>query len=229
MNKIEKRIEDFLNPKPVSKLWQFIKGFTTPGAMTWDGWRDWKKEVKAKYPIRYWLFRTLPHLYRVHIEMRLDDWKYWVRHRTTDKFHIIETGLKPGYYDYDKRMLHGCFHLLTEYVDEMDMTNNWDSYLRDDEYDPEGKWKKVHTEVKELYEWWTIERPNRPDLDKLLPSLDKEGRDEDWFMSDSRRDDPQWLEYCRVSEENSVIEEKWKDEDTQMLFRLVSIRKHLWW
>ena len=42
---------------------------------------------------------------------------YWVRHRTIDKYHVIDTGLPPGYYEKDCQMLHGMFNLLVDHVD----------------------------------------------------------------------------------------------------------------
>ena len=47
----------------------------------------------------------------------LSDVKYWVLNRTTRRFHIVKTGLKPGYHDTDTRMLYACFSLLSDFVE----------------------------------------------------------------------------------------------------------------
>ena len=41
----------------------------------------------------------------------------WIRHRTWDKYHVLQTGLRPGYQDADVRMLHANFSLLVDYVE----------------------------------------------------------------------------------------------------------------
>lgn len=46
------------------------------------------------------------------------DSKYWLLHRTLDRYHVIRCdGLGPYYYDTDTRMLHGMFGLLVDYVE----------------------------------------------------------------------------------------------------------------
>jgi len=42
---------------------------------------------------------------------------YWIRHRTWDKYHVLQTGLRPGYQDADVRMLHANFSLLVDHVE----------------------------------------------------------------------------------------------------------------
>lgn len=37
--------------------------------------------------------------------------------RTYDKYHVVDTGLQPGYYDKDHLMLHACFNLLKDFVE----------------------------------------------------------------------------------------------------------------
>lgn len=51
------------------------------------------------------------------MEYRFNDILAWVRHRTTDKYHVIRTGLKPGYYDKDEQMLHVNFSLLVDLIE----------------------------------------------------------------------------------------------------------------
>jgi hypothetical protein len=45
----------------------------------------------------------------------------WLRYRLLKRhrYHLVDTGLTPGYYDQDNRMLHACFALLVDYVDEL--------------------------------------------------------------------------------------------------------------
>ena len=41
----------------------------------------------------------------------------WIQHRTWDKYHVLPTGLEPGYQDADVRMLHANFSLLVDHVE----------------------------------------------------------------------------------------------------------------
>jgi hypothetical protein len=49
-------------------------------------------------------------------------WKYeainqWIRYRTYDRYHILDTGLEPGYYDIGRQMLHVNFNMLKDFVE----------------------------------------------------------------------------------------------------------------
>lgn len=49
---------------------------------------------------------------------QLRDVKYWIRHRTIDRYDIIKIpSLEFGYHDKDNIMLHGIFALLVDYVE----------------------------------------------------------------------------------------------------------------
>ena len=53
------------------------------------------------------------------IASRLSSLKWAFMHRWVPRhqYNVIRTGLRPGYYDIDKLMLHGCFALLRRYVE----------------------------------------------------------------------------------------------------------------
>lgn len=51
---------------------------------------------------------------------------YWLRYRTYDRYHVVDTGLPPEYHDKDTIILHVNFSLLVAYVeDECSYMNNW--------------------------------------------------------------------------------------------------------
>lgn len=83
-----------------NKLWH------SPGALTSEGWDEWEKINKFKYPIRYFIFEAFPDFIYFYIKSPIKDFYWWVIHRTFDKYHVINTGLKPGYYDVDTLMFH---------------------------------------------------------------------------------------------------------------------------
>lgn len=82
--------------------------------------------------------------------------------------------------------------------------------------------------AKELYEWWTVTRPNRPDPDSLI----------DYTGLPDISELENWSEYFRVTQDNEVHSQQVKasmdletahyEEDNTMLRKLASIRRSLW-
>jgi hypothetical protein len=62
--------------------------------------RWWKVKRYLKSPLRWY-----------------DNICYWVAYRTYDKYHIVNTGLEPRYYDKDTILLHANFSILVDYVE----------------------------------------------------------------------------------------------------------------
>lgn len=98
--------------------------YNPPGAMSWRGWRLFKEEFKEQAPIRYWFDNEFDKF------TNPIKWKYesicdWIRYRTYDVYHNIDTGLDPGYYGIDKLMLHTNFNMLKDFVE---VEQAWTSY-----------------------------------------------------------------------------------------------------
>jgi hypothetical protein len=92
-------------------------------------------------------------------------------------------------------------------------------------------------ETLALYKWWTETRPSRGD------SWDTSGLQSHWDAMQTKYggDGFSWLigsekkmteeedaEYRRLSSVKSQLEKQWSDEDTEMMIRLVKLRKSLW-
>jgi hypothetical protein len=88
---------------------------------------------------------------------RVKDTYYWVRHRTVDKYHVVRTGLEPGYYDKDTQMIHACFNLLVEFVDR---EQPW-AYCQD----LDASSLKEKNEIMGLYNWWKLRRDREDHVD----------------------------------------------------------------
>jgi hypothetical protein len=87
-----------------------------PGAATWDEWQDWEDKAR-KNNVRWFLADTLPFwCWKTFINpfTRLES---WIRYRAFDRYHIIKTTLKPGYYDMDTRLIHAMFDMLVDFVE----------------------------------------------------------------------------------------------------------------
>ena len=91
-----------------------------PEYLPLDEWDDWENRLKASRPWAYFITEgiwdkisdiTYP------IRNGYRNSKDYIRHRLFDRYHIVDTGLKPGYYDTSDRILHSCFNLLKDYVE----------------------------------------------------------------------------------------------------------------
>jgi hypothetical protein len=118
---------------------------TKPLAATMKEWNQWEKKARAEEPFQFWLHETLPEtasdIGRA-IVRPYNNLRYWIRYRIFDKYHMINTGLKPNYYDCDTRLLNGMFNLLVDFVE---VESAWMHVVFDKEE------KKKHK-----YPWWSI-------------------------------------------------------------------------
>lgn len=92
-----------------------------PEAATMDGWDQWHETTKKARPFAYFVAETIPAktgriVYRF-LTDPINSFRYGLRVRIFDRYHVIKTGLKPGYHDCDERLLHGAFNLLVDYVE----------------------------------------------------------------------------------------------------------------
>ena len=91
-----------------------------PDALPWGEWETWHASTKSSRPFVYFLMETLPtksqDVWRFFTKP-FTDLRYAIRVRIFDKYHIIKTGLPPGYIDGDTRIMHGLFNLLIDFVE----------------------------------------------------------------------------------------------------------------
>jgi hypothetical protein len=223
-----------------------------PNAATIEEWADITKRMREKR-ICFWLFNTLPTTLAVW-KMQGQDvlMKFKYRYHPKHQYHIIRTGLKPDYYEADERMLHGMFSLLVDYVEE---ELAWLYYLSHPEVSESGDetgllaldWQieanlpdagdNSHSdnfkEIKELYLWWTVDRPERELQRELMISQfysNKPPIDTDLTTMEilAARSKEETEETAAFFDTLSDIEEQHWDEDTEMLTRLIRIRGALW-
>jgi len=90
----------------------------TPNFASMEEWRDIDIREKSM-PMRYFILRTVPCWISVK-HMQLNDFRYWFKYRLQNKhkYHLVNTGLTPNYYEIDKRMLHANFNLLKNFVED---------------------------------------------------------------------------------------------------------------
>lgn len=105
--------------KRLYKWWSF----NSPSAATWDGWDDFKADFKAKAPVRYFFSKDISRWFnrpRWAIRAVLD----WFRYRIV-RYHVVDTGLEPGYYDADTILLHSSFNILKDFVEVENAWMHW--------------------------------------------------------------------------------------------------------
>lgn len=178
---------------------------------TWEGWEKWEADCRREFPVRYFLRQTVPTFFgRLGHKFRNGYW--WVMHRIhpRHRYHVVRTGLPPGYWDFDTQILHACFECLRRYVEievrEWEGRENWRTVKG---HDPEDEFIRQdverRTEILALYDWWTKGRPARPEPWAKEP----------WDQNvDGHEADRQ--------------EQAQRDEDQEMLARLVKVRPFLW-
>lgn len=95
--------------------------------------------------------------FNINFMSRLIDNFYWGmvhRFHPKNKYNTIKIrSLKPGYYDPDQRILHGCFDLFCEWFEDENISKN----IRDD-------MSTYSRECVDLYHYWMVIRPKYLDL-----------------------------------------------------------------
>jgi len=136
-------------------------------------------------------------------------WRFSPRHR----WHVIDTGLKPGPREIGEVMLHGMFALLRRYVEDVC-----------------GGVEQAEEEAAALYRWWTC---GRPELVTRLRTLQRElyrspirMEMQDGAFVIGQVDPP--ANASELRREIRSIENRLVDEDQDALHRLVEIRYSLW-
>ena len=118
--------------KYIKKLYRRFNrwmAFNPPGALTSEGWHSFDNEFYFKAPIRYWFHRDFKRIFVYPVKWKYEAITMWIRYRTYDKYHIVKTGLEPGYREVDSIMLHTNFNLLKDFV-EISLASR--SYWQDD-------------------------------------------------------------------------------------------------
>ena len=241
--------------------------YNPPGALTSKAWRLFRREFKEKAPVRYWIQNDLRYSIVMPVIWKIQNVRHWFAYRTYNRFHVVKTGLPPGYYEPEVQLLHSSFNILKDFV-EVELA--WHSYMWSDErksatvaekYVPfyrafkpfrSREWGLKHLEwastlddpilplhercdhqardareIRELYLWWTDHRPARKEVE--LPKFDDQGLGflgilDDDFDSDAS----DYKEFGSATQQNNELHKLWDEEDTDMLIRLMKIRKSLW-
>jgi hypothetical protein len=137
------------------------------------------------------------------------------------RYHILDlrkggNNYSWGWYDTDSRMLQACFLLLKEYVEKEQPFNNADWNWNEDH-------KHAGEEIKYLYEWWTVKRPEAKA--KLAYDWEHEPYDTHFIKLPDGGYKIMQPESVRTLVQR---EDDMSAEDQRNLERLIKIRGFLW-
>jgi hypothetical protein len=151
--------------------------------------RRWWKNYKSEARWKGWAMPLIEDYFPFYNKINRAYW--WVRHRTTNVYHKVDTGLRPGWYDTDHLMLHSCFELLRGYVEEEmdgyvgvkakikqlyesweeDKETGWERRPDNNKYDYQ-KQIDVLEEALRLYLWWLVDYPKYEDKNPYMKNFD---------------------------------------------------------
>jgi hypothetical protein len=146
----------------------------------------------------------------------------YLRNRFVVKHHLIRTGLRPGWWDTDTRMLYGMMALLVEFIEKEKPEEivEWDSA---------SDHAHARDEFKAIYGWWKNYPKFQNEISDLLSKWHdcKFGKDysHDWIK---KLNIPDTKEAKRLFDNLNIAEQRLEEEEQDMLMRLVKIRHFLW-
>lgn len=226
------------DPRPKWLRW-FL--FEQPLSASGEWWDKRDEMLIRRAPIRYFLQHDLPITLRVQVR-RMNDLWWKVRHRTTHRYHVVNTRLKPGYYEMNQRLLHASFSLLVDHVEISLASKNFDCKIKDralrglDYLDweindpqcagPQADEAKI---VKDLYLWWTAERTERLDpwsAPEIWGDREEEETPKPSFFRRRRRFKLGTRSRKQIDGGDMAmrLEEFYSDQDTSMLVRLAELK-----
>lgn len=130
--------------------------------------------------------------------------------------------LEKGWQETDEMILHSVMQLLVDYVEKQKPGEVVDWSWQDDRTEA---WEAI----QDTYDWWVNRRPARVD------PLDGIDTPDDYFTFDEPDEHGNrlviWGDYPEIHEaylNATKIEQKWYEEDTNMIQRVVGIRGYLW-
>lgn len=104
-----------------SKIADIIRGSSKPSSETIEGWRDWRNQVKAGSPIRYWIAEEFLDMIQdivCYIPNKINDVRYYLNNRFYTKTHSLTSKLSKGqWHEYDERILHCLFDEMVNFVE----------------------------------------------------------------------------------------------------------------
>ncbi len=194
-----------------------------PDVLGWT-WEDYHKEMKAKYPVRYFIMETFVHWFVVHVTMPLRELRWYVRDTLIRRTHMLDLrqvswvegcdDYSGGYIDPLSEILYACMNSLNRFITETNAPQHleWlESQLVATHADDPGRGTledncALYREAIAIYKWWNVDRKSD-------------------FIRMSNSDD-----YTSPEATKATLT-RWDDfeaKEDEMLTRLMKIRRGLW-
>ena len=202
-----------------------------------------RERQRLEHPVLFFVLETAPDFLKFDLARKISKakWALLYRFHPRYRYHVIDTGLRPGFHDVDELMLHGMMSLLVRYVEEQEggdlaLEERIASLLNPDNRDPNvpdeyqtDDYADLDRETLAIYQWWKFDRPKaQRELRESYDVFFRSGRGiriggRLFGEAAARRTDlpPDFVE-------PSVLEEALEAKEQEMLLRLVSIRRGLW-
>ena len=190
--------------KALDKIKEFLTNFLI----------DDYKRLEFDYTLRDWFASTPPFSW-------IHKANWWIRFRTWDKYHIVKTGLRPGYYEKDTILLYSSFNLLVDFVERECAWMSWccsPIYKAEKPwYYPAGMW--VNKNGKRLglaHLNWEASLINDEGCQRQAKFAKEMKKLYLWWKDYLTNDSAYWNNQATF------------DKETEMLIRLVKVRSKLW-
>ena len=199
-------------------------------------WEDYYADLKKTYPIRYFLAETLADFLRYKILSPITrpfkNFKYWLISHVVPsrKYHMLDLrqpkndndNYRYGWLDTDHRMLYANFNLLNEFVTH-EMSNFYCPSLVECDDENCGASNKaqrdVYFTILDLHNWWNNYRKMEAAANDALQHAWYERRHKHKIFDEET--DRLWTAHL-------AADEAFLEKETEMLIRLIKIRKSLW-
>ena len=188
----------------------------------WRRHRSWRLlRVRQTYSDIYAWYRPG----RYDVTGLLPDLWYYIACRFWRKWNTVTAKtLQPTWVDRDELLLHTSFAILCEVVEKEDYLNHvaYQDYHCD-----------IIQEIAQLYDWWTVLRPQRIERWELSHTLERLADDGQLVVSTKQFTlwNTVWKnsrQYHAILSMGSKMEFAQDEEDDRMLHRLIEIRRCLW-
>lgn len=215
-----------------------------PPAASWDGWIAWEEQARSTKPIVFFILETIPDWYftcKYKVDKIRDIVKCYVK-----RSHTLESNLPQGkHYAFSHKLLHSMFTSLVDHVEcqcslyenGYDGLNkrsaieglkylNWAQGLVDETTGKPTDQAIEAAKMIELYNWWTVVRPSRPDAHVEVTAWNKELEQKYpnsgiMFFGKTYKEK---MHTNKLYARYRAIERKYDAEDTKMMCELVKIQ-----
>lgn len=240
----------------ISKFANLVRGTPTLKMGTTEEWREWTAAAKLAHPVRFWLSDTALDVVQDTLRYpskKVNDIRWYIHNRYVIKSHQMTapvSQIKPGeWQEFGDRMLPCLFGELINFVDhqlsykekgftilgitalaeqcQLTYDKHWCEPTDEEwgKYTPQAIGAQ---EILALYTWWNEVYLHRIDpnelsgWNKLCDRLD--AKEDFWTTTPVYTPEESAAAFKLLDE----IEQQYKEEDTQMMIRLIQVRGSLW-